>query len=167
MITWRQSIERESCISLWLIFYSYLSVFNTVSIKVFPAVITLGDLRSSSSNRKRTGRGKYFPLLQSTRTGSGANPVSCTTGIGRSFLGVKRTGHEDDHTCLVSRLKMSGAIPLFTPPPTWFEGVSRDSFTFTRIWTSVLVHSQPSIKRVKGLFLRKNSGKAVKLVILV
>jgi hypothetical protein len=55
-------------------------------------------------------RGKRFSLLQNLQTGSGAHPTCDSEGTRVLSLGIKWLGHKADHSHLVLRLRMSGAV---------------------------------------------------------
>jgi hypothetical protein len=58
------------------------------------------------------GRGKNVSLLHSVQTSSGAHAASYTMSTGGSFPGVKRLGHEADHSPPASaEVKNDGVIP--------------------------------------------------------
>jgi hypothetical protein len=81
--------------------------------------------------RPRAGRprgvGVRFPtgarqmsLLHNVQAGSGAHPTSYTTGTGSCFPGVKRQGHEADHShSSNSEVKNGGGTPTLLHTSSW------------------------------------------------
>jgi len=47
------------------------------------------------------------------------------------FSGVKRAGIDVDHFRPVQRLRMSGAIPIFPPPPRMYSCSGQGKYTFS------------------------------------
>ena len=58
-------------------------------------------------------------LLQDVRTGSGAHPASYSVGSLGCFLGLKRLGREANHSRLITRLRINGAVRPHPPLPLW------------------------------------------------
>jgi hypothetical protein len=69
--------------------------------------------RGPSSN---PGRGKISFFLNVVQTGSGAHPAIYSTGIGGSFLGVKRPGRQTDHSLPTSAEVKKRWVYISTPP---------------------------------------------------
>jgi hypothetical protein len=50
----------------------------------------------------------------------GVHPTSCLTGIGSACPGLKRPGHDRDHSLPFSaKVRMSTALPPFPHTPSW------------------------------------------------
>jgi hypothetical protein len=56
------------------------------------------------------GRGFFFFTRYRVQTGSGAHKASCTISTGGSFPRVKRPEREANHSLLVPRLRLRGAV---------------------------------------------------------
>jgi hypothetical protein len=63
--------------------------------------------------------GKYFSLLHSVQTGSGAHPASYPMGSGALSVGVKLPGSEADHSSPSAEVKNGGAIPPLPHASSW------------------------------------------------
>jgi hypothetical protein len=61
-------------------------------------------------------QGQEFSLLNVVQTGSGVHPTSYTMSTGSSFPGVKRQGHEADHSPPTSAEVKKMWIYTSTPP---------------------------------------------------
>jgi hypothetical protein len=73
-----------------------------------------------------------FSLQHRVQNGSGVHPVPYSMGTRGSSLGVKRPKREADHSPLVRRLKIRGAIPPLSQYVfmAWCLVKHRDNFTF-------------------------------------
>jgi hypothetical protein len=92
-------------------------------------------------------QGQEMFLIPNIQTSSGAHPASYTTDI----LGVKRQGHETDHSPLSSaKVKNGGAILPLPHTSSWHGAYlikPRDNFTFILLkrnhkqFSKILLHN--------------------------
>lgn len=95
-------------------------------------------------------------FLQNVQTGCGAQPTSCSVGIGHSFLGVKLLWREVDHVpALVLRSRMSAATDLHPPLPQYafmiWTGTSLRFFTFVSCEDYVMSVRDESVQIIGGM----------------
>jgi len=77
----------------------------------------------------------FLSLRYRVQTGSVAHPASCPMGTGGSYLGVKRPGHEADHSPPSSAEVINAWSYLSTPQyviMVWCVVNHCDNFTFTK-----------------------------------
>jgi hypothetical protein len=76
-------------------------------------VSSVGIVTGCIAGFRFTVGARYFSLLHSAQTGSGAHPASCPMDTGGSFPGGKAvSGRETDHSFPSSaEVKKAGAIP--------------------------------------------------------
>jgi hypothetical protein len=116
---WRLSILWQQSSGMWYRVVRW-KVNNTAEK---PALFIFGS--SALARRFFQNAGNHIPIymeshcrtpqnyvFENVQTDSGAHPVSHSMGTGDSFPGVKRP-RMTTHLHLVSRLRMSGAIPQF------------------------------------------------------
>jgi hypothetical protein len=67
--------------------------------------------------------GKTFSLLHIVQTGSGVHPTSYIMGTGGSFPGIKRQGHEADHSTPTGAEVKKKNVDLYIHSPIRLHGV--------------------------------------------
>jgi hypothetical protein len=101
-------------------------------------VARLRDGRPEFDSRQALG---FFSFRQGVQNGSGAHLVSYPMSTEDSSTGVKRPGHEADHSPPSSAEVNNAWSYIFTPRYVfiaWYLFKNRDNFTFTSSFSQIL-----------------------------
>lgn len=75
-------------------------------------------------------QGREISVCHNVQTGSGTHQAFYSVGTGVIFQGLSGRGVKfKTGFHLVLRIRMSGALPLYSAPPRCLHGVHRDNFT--------------------------------------
>jgi hypothetical protein len=107
---------------------------------------------------------QWHNLVQNTEMfGPGTHPAPYPVGTGGSFLGVKQSGREANHSPPSSAEVKNECSYTSTPQyvvMAWCLVMYRDNFTFTlKCWTATFLYGL-------GLFLPQNSHSSLPLIFL-